>query len=137
MSKFTDEEIYEEALTFGKYSFLKIYFKYLFIVIAGHETTSNLMIWTLYNLANNPDVVHRLESEVDSVLNDNEEITASTLSLLTYTESVLKESLRLHQPVPSVVRKAIEDNILTASDGKKIHVKKGTDIMVNLFTLHQ
>jgi cytochrome P450 len=95
------------------------------------------MIWTLFNLANNPDVCHRLEADVDSILNDNEEITASTLSLLTYTESVLKESLRLHQPVPGVARKAIEDNTLTASDGKQIHVKKGTDIMVSFFTLHQ
>ncbi|CAF1531612.1 unnamed protein product, partial [Adineta steineri] len=99
ISKLTDEEIYEEALTF---------------VLAGHETTSNLMIWTLYNLANNPDVCQRLEVEVDSVLNDNEEITASTLSLLTYTEAVLKESLRLHQPVPTIVRQAVEDNMLIA-----------------------
>jgi cytochrome P450 len=95
------------------------------------------MIWTLYNLANNPDVCHLLESEIDSILNDNEEITASTLSLLTYTESVLKESLRLHQPVPNISRKTIEDNTLTASDGKQIHVKKGTDIMINFYTLHQ
>jgi cytochrome P450 len=107
------------------------------LVIACHETTSNLMIWTLYNLANNPDVCHRLEAEVDSILNDDEEITTSTLSRLTYTEAVLKESLRLHQPVPLVVRKAIGDNMLTASDGKQIHVKKGTDIMVNFFMLHQ
>ena len=95
------------------------------------------MIWTLYNLANNPDVVHRLESEVDSILNDNEEINASTLSLLNYTELVLKESLRLHQPVPTLIRTAIEDNTLIASDGKHIHIKKGTDILINLFILHQ
>jgi cytochrome P450 family 6 len=95
------------------------------------------MTWTLYNLANNPDIYRRLESEIDSVLNDNEEITISTLSLLTYTELVLKESLRLHQPVPTLSRTAIEDNTLIASDGKHIHVKKGTDILINLFTLHQ
>lgn len=110
----------------------------MYLVLAGHETTSNLMVWTLYNLSNNPDIVQKLESEVDSVLHDDdEEITASTLSLLTYTESVLKESLRLHQPVPFIVRKAIEDNTLTASDGKQIHVKKDTDININIYTLHQ
>ena len=95
------------------------------------------MVWTLYNLANNPDVCRQLECEVDSVLNDNEEITASPLSLLTYTVSVLKESLRLHQPVPFLVRTAIEDNLLTATDGKQIHVKKGTDILLNIYILHQ
>ncbi|CAF2976911.1 unnamed protein product [Rotaria sp. Silwood2] len=61
--------------------------------------------------------------EIGLVLNDNEEITPSTLSLLAYTESVLKEFLRLHQPIQFIVRKAIEDNILVDSDGKKIYVK--------------
>ena len=70
------------------------------------------MTWTLYNLANNPDVYHRLQAEIDSVLNDNDEITASTISLLTYTEAVLKESLRYHQPVPILLRTAIEDNTI-------------------------
>ncbi|CAF1581794.1 unnamed protein product [Adineta ricciae] len=121
ISKFTDKEIYEETLTF---------------IIAGHETTSNLMVWTFYNLANNPDVYQRLESEIDSVLDENDEISISTLSLLTYTEAVLKESLRLHQPVPTLVRKVVEDNTLTASDGKKIHLKKGTDILVDIYGLH-
>src|SRR5690242_18748371 len=123
MKKFMKKHLRSVNILF----YIKFNKKYFNLVIAGHETTSNLMIWTLYNLANNPDVCHRLETEVDSILNDNKEITASTLSLLTYTESVLKESLRLHQPVPSVVRKAIEDNTLTASDGKQIHVKKDTD----------
>jgi cytochrome P450 len=95
------------------------------------------MSWTLYNLANNPDICHRLEAELDSVLNDNEEITTSTFSLLTYTEYVLKESLRLHQPVPFLVRTATEDNTLIASDGKHIDIRKGTDILINLYMLHQ
>ncbi|CAF3108881.1 unnamed protein product [Rotaria sp. Silwood2] len=105
-------------------------------MLAGHETTATLMTWTLYNLANNPDICHKLETEIDSVLNDNEEITASTLSLLIYTELVLKETLRLHQSVPSLIRKAIEDNTLIASDGKHILIKKGTDIWIDLYTLH-
>ncbi|UJR29908.1 hypothetical protein I4U23_017456 [Adineta vaga] len=121
LTQFSDEDIYEEALTF---------------VLAGHETTSNLMVWTLFNLSNNPDVCQRLEHEIDSVLNDNEDLSISTLSLLTYTEDVLKESLRLHQPVPTIVRKAIEDNTLTASDGKQIHIKKDTDILIDLYSLH-
>lgn len=95
------------------------------------------MTWTLYNLANNPDVCRQLEAEVDSVFHEHEEITPSVLSLLTYTELVLKESLRIHQPVPMIARTAIENNTLVAQDGKQIHVKKGTDILINLFILHQ
>ena len=95
------------------------------------------MTWTLYHLANNPEVCRRLEAEVDSVLKDDEDITASTISLLTYTESVLKESLRIASPVPVIARTAVKDNTLTASDGKKIHIKKGTEIGINFLMLHQ
>ncbi|CAF1466615.1 unnamed protein product [Rotaria magnacalcarata] len=73
-SKFTDEEVYEEALTF--------------------------------------DFYRRVEAEVALVLNDDEEITSSTLPLLSYTEVVLKEALRIHQPVPAIVRTATKDNTL-------------------------
>lgn len=95
------------------------------------------MTWTLFNLANNPDICRRLEAEVDSVVIDGEEITASTLSLLTYTESVLKESLRISSPITMVTRNALKDNTLIASDGKEIHIKKGTELMLNFFLLHQ
>ena len=95
------------------------------------------MTWTLFNLVTNPDIYQRCQTEIDSVLSDCDEITPSTLSLLTYTEAVLKESLRYHQPVPVMQRTAIEDNTLQARDGKRIHIKKGTDIVMNLFILHR
>ncbi|CAF3518311.1 unnamed protein product [Rotaria sp. Silwood1] len=120
--KYTDEEVSDEAITF---------------VLAGHETTSTLMIWTLYNLVNNPDVYRQCQAEVDLVLNNNDEITVSTVSLLTYTEAVLKETLRYHQPVPVLVRTATEDNTLVARDGKHIHIKKGTSVVINLHVLHR
>lgn len=140
--KFTDEEVSDEAITFGKCSICslqKIIKIHTCLVLAGHETTSTLMTWTLYNLTNNPDVYHRCQAEVDSVLNDDDDdgLTASKISLLTYTEAVLKESLRYHQPIPVILRSAIEDNTIVASDGKHIHVKKGTDIAITLHILHR
>ena len=95
------------------------------------------MTWTLYNLVNNLDVYQRCQAEIDSVLSVQDEISSSIISLLTYTEAVLKETLRYHQPVPFILRTAIEDNALQARDGKHIHIKKGTDIVINLFVLHR
>ncbi|CAF4810305.1 unnamed protein product [Rotaria sp. Silwood1] len=115
------EKIYEEALTF---------------IIAGHETTSNLMAWTLYNLACHPEVYRHCQNEIDSVLNNEDAIDSSTISLLHYTEAVLKESLRLYPSIPLLPRTAIEDNTLVTHDGKHIRISKGTEVIVNLYMLH-
>ena len=95
------------------------------------------MTWTLYNLANNPDVHRQCLAEVDFVLNDEEELIVSGLSLLTYTEVVLKETLRYHQPVGTLLRTAVADNTSIASDGKHIRVCKGSDIMMGLHIVHR
>ncbi|CAF3304080.1 unnamed protein product [Rotaria socialis] len=115
--KFTDEEVSAEAITF---------------VLAGHETTATLMTWTLHDLVTNPDVYQQCQNEIDSVMSENTELTATTLSLLTYTEAVLKETLRYHQPAPVLMRTAIADNTIVASDGKRIRIRKGIDIIMNL-----
>jgi cytochrome P450 len=109
----------------------------IFLVLAGHQTTSDMMTWALYNLASNPEVYRRCVDEVDSVMSIDNELTDSMLSLLTYTEAVLKESLRLYPPAPLLIRTAVADNTLVASDGKHIHVKKGTELALNLYMLHQ
>ncbi|MCC7515657.1 MAG: cytochrome P450 [Bacteroidia bacterium] len=102
------------------------------LVLAGHETTATLITWALYNLVTNPDVYQQCQDEVDSVLGENKELTVRTLSLLIYTEAVLKETLRHHQPVPVLLRTATADNIIVASDGKQIRIRKGVDIVMNL-----
>ncbi|CAF1552887.1 unnamed protein product [Didymodactylos carnosus] len=104
-------------------------------LMAGHETTSNLMTWTLYHLTTNPNVYCQCQQEIDTILK-GQLPTSETLSKLVYTEAVLKESLRLHPPVANIVRTAIEDNTIIDQNGKQIHIKKGTDILLNFFMLH-
>jgi cytochrome P450 len=95
------------------------------------------MTWTLYNLACHPEIYRRCQNEIDSVLKTDDEINPSTISLLSYTEMVLKESLRLYPSIPILPRTAIKDNTLVTTDGKHIRISKGTEVVVNLYMLHQ
>lgn len=137
MKKFVTKQLL--LVSFSKHAYLFTREQHqIILVLAGHETTATLITWTLYNLVNNPQIYDRCQDEIDSVLDDyNDDLTLGMISLLTYTEVVIKESLRYHQPVPLLLRTAIQDNTIVASDGKHIHVKKGTDIAINLHILHR
>ncbi|XWX04041.1 cytochrome P450 [Aggregatilineales bacterium SYSU G02658] len=91
--RMTDEQVRDEALT---------------IVLAGHETTANAMTWTFYLLSEHPEVEARLREEVVRVLGDRPP-TLADLPQLTYTEQVIKESMRLYPPAWSFARSVIEE----------------------------
>src|SRR5262249_7590604 len=68
-------------------------------LIAGHETTSGLLTFTLYEILANPPVLEKARSEVDRVLG-NETPRYEHLAQLTYVDQVLKETLRLWPTAP-------------------------------------
>lgn len=65
---------------------------------AGHETTSNALTWTWYQLSQHPDVQARMYAEIETALQGRTP-TLHDLKALPYTLMVLKESMRL---LPSV-----------------------------------
>ncbi|CAG8819635.1 37257_t:CDS:2 [Gigaspora margarita] len=69
------------------------------ILIAGHETTSTLLSWTLYFLAKNPDIQDRLRKEIFEVFTDRNHFpTFDEIEQLKYLECVFKETLRIIPP---------------------------------------
>ena len=78
-------------------------------ILAGNETTSVALAWTLYELAKNPHIQERMRTEVESSSPGDEELTWEKLEKMRYMENVIKESLRLHGPAYVTNRVAISD----------------------------
>ena len=81
------------------------------LFMAGYETTADLISWTLYLLAQHPEIAHRLQVELKTVLG-GQLPGAEHLPYLSYTRMVLEESLRIYPPVWTTNRKAWEDDEL-------------------------
>ncbi|XP_030829781.1 cholesterol 24-hydroxylase [Strongylocentrotus purpuratus] len=92
--------------------------------LAGHETTSNLLAFTLLEIGRHKDVAKRLKDEVDEVLGSKSIIEYSDLSKLEYMSRVFKETMRLNPPVSGLSR-------VLASDVQSCGyvIPKGTTIM--------
>lgn len=93
-------------------------------LIAGHETTSGLLSFTLCYLLQDAAVYAKAQQEVDDVLG-GDKITVDHLAKLPYLTAVLRESLRLTPTVPSIIVTPLEDTIL----GGKYYVKRGIPIV--------
>lgn len=79
----SDEEIRDETVT---------------LYIGGHETTSSTLVWAWYLLSRNPEARAALTAELDRVLGDREP-GFDDYAQLTYTQSVVKETLRLYPTI--------------------------------------
>jgi cytochrome P450 / NADPH-cytochrome P450 reductase len=105
-------------------------------LIAGHETTSGLLSYTLYALLKHPDVLKKAYDEVDRVLGPDvdAEPTYQQVTQLSYITQVLKEALRLWPPAPAYGISPLTDETI---GGGKYRLKKGTFITILVNALHR
>ncbi|EPS99608.1 hypothetical protein FOMPIDRAFT_1163803 [Fomitopsis schrenkii] len=111
---------------------------------AGYETTSNGAMWTIYALTQAPDVERRLMEELSTV--QTECPNMDELQALPYLDAVVRESLRLHAPLPSTLRVAVEDDVIPLNKAfvdnegilcDHIEIAAGTTIDVPILALNR
>ena len=95
--KMTDRQLRDEVIT---------------IFSVGHETTANLLSWTLYLMARHPDVLAKLRQELDGSL-QGKIPSAKILQQLVYTRAVLNESMRFRPPAGILLRKVNKNKCAT------------------------
>jgi cytochrome P450 len=70
------------------------------LIVAGSETTATLLSGATYLLLKNPRVLQKLQEEVRTTFNSDDEITLDNCNKLEYIHAVLTEALRMYPPVP-------------------------------------
>ncbi|KAH7174694.1 cytochrome P450 [Fusarium flagelliforme] len=70
------------------------------LILAGSETTANLMAGATLYLCRNPDKMAKLQHEIRSAFSSRDEITGDSTANLEYFNAVIEEGLRIFPPVP-------------------------------------
>jgi len=79
------------------------------MLVAGQETTTSGLFWTIYLLALNPALQERIAAEA-AELDLGPDNAAQAFQALTFTRAVFNEALRLYPPVFMIVRKAVAED---------------------------
>jgi len=100
------------------------------LFLAGYETTSIALTWAWDFLTHRPDVMEKLQAEVDAAIGDRPP-TFSDLMKLPYSRMILNETLRIRPAAWQLPRTAIEDDGI---DG--YHIPAGTTITGLIYMCH-
>ncbi|KAJ8957943.1 hypothetical protein NQ318_001942 [Aromia moschata] len=107
---------------------------FLFFV-AGFDTSSMTMNFTIYELCRNPVMQEKARKEVLEVLERHEgKITYESLSEMKYLQQAIDEALRLYPPVVTLSRVCVKDYKLRDTN---IVIEKGTPVFIPLGALHR
>ncbi|KAI7756482.1 hypothetical protein M8C21_031044, partial [Ambrosia artemisiifolia] len=97
----------------------------------GTDTTSSSIEWALSELIRHPQAMKRLQQEATEVAKGRSMITEDDIEEMPYLKAVLKETLRLHTPLPLLVpHESMDDVNVFGYD-----LKKGTQVMINCFAI--
>lgn len=101
------------------------------IFLAGAETTSITIEWAMTELLCNPETLMKAKTELRQVIGQNRKMNESDIDNLPYLQVIVKETLRLHPPVPFLIpRKAILDTKFMG-----YFIPKNTQVFVNAYAI--
>jgi len=114
-SGLTPKEVRDEVMTF---------------FLAGHETTSLALTWSLYLLSQQPLAWTRLKSEVSHVL-EGRLPTIDDVPRLPYTKAIVDEALRMYPPAYLQGRQALRNVSIGGHP-----IKRGTTLLMSQWLIH-
>ncbi|WP_299432439.1 cytochrome P450 [uncultured Aquimarina sp.] len=103
----------------------------LILFVAGHETTSNALCFSLMLLAKHPEIQDKVYAEV-SKSNGKELSLMEKFAESKYTTQCIEEAMRLYPPAYFSDRIAIEED-----EYNGIQLAKGTIILISFFEIHR
>lgn len=101
------------------------------LMVAGNETSSVALSWTMYLLAQHPEYIQKIRDEIQEVMGTDSP-TLETLHQLPLTMRVVDEAMRLYPSFWMFDRLAMEDAVIEGID-----VPAGTMMGIYIYGAHR
>ncbi|XP_010271496.1 PREDICTED: cytochrome P450 84A1-like [Nelumbo nucifera] len=79
------------------------------VMFGGTETVASAIEWAMAEMMRSPDDLKRVQQELVDVVGLDRRVQDSDLEKLTFLRCVVKETLRLHPPIPLLLHETAED----------------------------
>ncbi|KAK2664785.1 hypothetical protein Ddye_003359 [Dipteronia dyeriana] len=103
------------------------------IIVGGTDTTTTVLEWTMAELMNNPKVMKKAQEELTEVVGIDGSVEEFHLPKLQYLDAVVKETMRLHPPVPLPFPRCPSQTTIVGG----YTIPKGSAIMLNIYSIQR
>ncbi|EOX90921.1 hypothetical protein QUC31_002851 [Theobroma cacao] len=100
------------------------------VMFGGTETVASAIEWALTELMRSPEDLKRVQQELADVVGLDRQVEESDFDKLTFLKCTLKETLRLHPPIPLLLHETAEDAVVA---GYQIPAK--SRVMINAWAI--
>ncbi|KAG1354627.1 Geraniol 8-hydroxylase [Cocos nucifera] len=101
------------------------------MLLAGSDTSSNTVQWAMAELLRNTSCMAKAQAELAKEIGYQREVEESDIAGLPFLQAVVKETLRLHPPVPLLLPHKAETDVELGGYA----VPKGTRVLVNAWAI--
>lgn len=101
------------------------------LFVAGTDTTSSTLEWAMAEVLRNPESLKKAKVELEQTIGKGKLVEESDIARLPYIRSIVKETLRIHPPVPFLIPRKVETDVQICG----YSVPKGTQVLVNVWAI--
>ncbi|XP_055821352.1 flavonoid 3'-monooxygenase CYP75B137-like [Solanum dulcamara] len=103
------------------------------MVVGGTDTTANTVEFAMAEIMNKPDVLRKLQQELDTVVGKDNIVEESHIQQLLYLYAVMKEALRLHPALPLLVPHCPSETVTVGG----YSVPEGCRVFINVWAIQR
>jgi ferulate-5-hydroxylase len=100
------------------------------VMFGGTETVASAIEWAMSELMKSPDDMRQLQAELTTTIGLDRKVHETDLDKLPFLKCVVKETLRLHPPIPLLLHETAEDCTVAG-----YLIPKRSRIMINVFAI--
>ncbi|OIT22419.1 PREDICTED: cytochrome P450 84A1-like [Nicotiana attenuata] len=126
-AKVTESEDLQNAIRLTKDNIKAIIMDVMF---GGTETVASAIEWAMAELMRSPEDLKKVQQELANVVGLNRKVEESDFEKLTYLKCCLKETLRLHPPIPLLLHETAEESTVSG-----YHIPAKSHVIINSFAI--
>ncbi|KAI4314791.1 hypothetical protein L6164_027664 [Bauhinia variegata] len=100
------------------------------VMFGGTETVASAIEWAMAELMRSPEYLKGVQQELDDVVGLERRVEECDFDKLNHLKCALKETLRLHPPIPLLLHETAEDAVVSG-----YYIPKKSRVMINAWAI--